>query len=141
MIRVMQNFFSAWDVIETMHPFGVQRFTPLFRDFGVSSQLCVSVDECLYLDLMVSIYPNVRRIKIEDRRSSRIKWVYVELLHSAVLVGFQRSPSDRFEYLTVVDALPQAFVALVVSYFFRSQSTGGYCGRMHMGCNRRPRLE
>ena len=141
MPHVIREFFSAWDDMETMHPFGVQRFTPLFREFGVPSQLCIPVDRLLYLDMMVPVYSNIRRIKMEDRRSSRILWVYVELMHFCAFVGFQTSPSDPFEYLTVINALPHELIALMISYFFGTRNTTE-CNRVaRLGCGRRQRVE
>jgi hypothetical protein len=132
MSRLMHAFFSAWDEVETMHPFGVQWFAPLFSEFGITGQLCTHVDGFLYLDLMVPVHINTRRIKIEDRRSSRVLWAYVELLHSSVLVGFQRLPSEPFEYLTFVNAQPLELIFLIVSYFFRSPNTVECDRRIHL---------
>jgi len=110
-------FVRAWDALETMHPFGIDRFTPLFMDFGVPAELCEYVDRFLFLDMMVPRHTDVRRLKVERRQSSTVSWAYVQILSSSALaVAFQATPATPFERIMTMEATPRALIEALVLY-------------------------
>jgi len=110
-------FVCAWDALETAHPFGIDRFTPFFMDFGVPIELCEYVDRFLYLDMMVPWHVDVRRLKVERRQSSTVSWVYVQIISpSALAVAFQSTPAAPFERIMTMEATPRALIEALVLY-------------------------
>ena len=125
-MELVEDFFDAWDALETMFPFGVQTFGPLFADFGVPITLCNEVDDLLFLDLIPQRSENVRRIKVEGRHSRRSFWVYVEMLRAsrALLMSFQNSPNSPLRFTVCIVASPYAVVDALASFHQRLISSG-----------------
>jgi hypothetical protein len=108
----LTRFFAEWDDLEAAHPFGVVRFAPLFMEHGVPQALALDVDECLFLDLMTPRHMEIRRIKVEERVSQRVFWVYVDL--GARAISFQENPMAPLRWSVVLDGdCPWELVRLV----------------------------
>lgn len=117
----MSAFVCAWDALESAHPFGVDHFTPLFLDYGVSVELCEYVDRYLYLDMMIPRHVDVRRLKMERRHSSSVSWVYLEILSpTSLAVAFQATPIAPFDFVVRIEATPRALIETLVLYQGRS---------------------
>lgn len=117
----MNDFVYAWDILESAHPFGVDHYTPFFRDFDIPVELCEYVDRNLYLDMMIPRQVDVRRLKVERRQSNTVSWVYVEILSpSTVGVAFQATPTSSFNFVIAVEATPRALIEALVLYHGRS---------------------
>ena len=114
----LDRFFSEWDDVERIHPWGVLCFTPLFSGFDVPLSLCAEVDDRLFLDLMNQVHPNIHRIKVEGRYSEALFWVYVELRYqsSVIVVSVQRHPNAPMERSLVVEAVPGSLVACILAF-------------------------
>ncbi len=132
----LDQFFSEWDAVESMHPWGVQFFTPLFRVFNVPPGLCEEVDDRLFLDLMIQVHPNIRRIKVEGRHSQALFWVHVELRCPFAVVSFQRLPNTPMERSLVVAATPGLLVACILAFHHWVVSSKAYCRRICWGQSR-----
>ena len=134
-MRVL-DFFAAWDCLEAAHPFGVTGFVSLFSQFGVGPDDCARVDRHLFLDLMNARRPEVRRIKVEGRRSRKVFWVYIDLRTSTI--GFQDGPMHPFVLTTFVSPTPSAIVGAIVAYH---ELTDGCGTRPRIPCRRPPRTQ
>lgn len=134
---MLLNFFHAWDGLEMMHPFGVPQFFELMYSFGVPANLARRLDACLFMDLMYSQRPSVRRIKLEHRATHEVAWAYVDFVEGSAAVSFQRSPNAPFVYTTSVDPTPPAIMEAILQYF-RTSVRAQRCVR---GGDKRQRLE
>ena len=111
----LMDFFSVWDALETMHPYGISCFTPLFSDFGVSEEACALIDAHLHLDLMVPRTPTIRRVKMGSRSSCVVLWAYIDLTSTPVSISFQATPADPLGGTVQVDATPAAIIDAMLS--------------------------
>ena len=123
----LPRFFTAWDNLESMHPFGVVNFAPLFMEYGVAQALALDVDEYLFLDLITPRLRGVRRIKVEARISQRVFWVYVDL--DARVVSFQVDPMAPLTWSNSVDEKPCSLVSLIFHYHMTQERRSGFSGR------------
>jgi len=139
----LRHFFAVWDVVEQMHPWGVERMQPMLLDFGVSAALCAEVDARLYVDLMIARQPSVQRIRVEGRHTRVVFWVQVDWVEAEdpgahnvdgvgevveenldaqpanqqrVTLSFQRTPAAPFCFRVSIAARPSALVACLVGY-------------------------
>ena len=112
----MDTFFMEWDWLERVHPWGVEILGPFFASYGVSSSACDEVDARLELDLMMSMYADIRRIRVEGRFSGHVFWVHVFLRHPFAIVSFQRFPDAPFERSLPVVATPSSIVACILAF-------------------------
>jgi hypothetical protein len=117
MHTILLDFFGAWDALEQQHPFGITQIAPLFRLFDVPPDLCAQADAHLFLDLMYSRRPAVRRIKVEHRHSRAVVWFYVDFAAESVTVGLQASPNAPFFRTHPVRAEPGDVVATILAHF------------------------
>ena len=123
----LSSFFTAWDNLEAVWPFGVVQFAPLFIDYGIPSALAGDVDEFLFLDLMAPRFPGIRRMKVEARISREIFWVYVDM--NTMLVSFQSSPLAPLVCSMSISSEPCEFVRLIFQYhlYQERKDDGGKC--------------
>jgi len=129
-MELFTNFISAWHELERRFPFGVMSCAPLFLAFGVQRALCDEVDREVFVDLMVPIRPDVSRIRIESRRSSRVSWIYIEKASDDLIrMSLQRSPFATFMCSVEISALP-AVVANTLILFHRWPAAQVRCGKV-----------
>jgi len=119
--RRLRNFFNVWDVVEQMHPWGVERLQPMLADFDVPAALCAEIDSRLFLDLMIARQPDVQRVRVEGRHSGVVFWAQYEGLASdtpdaRIAVAFQRNPAQAFDCRTEVAASPRALVGCLAAH-------------------------
>ncbi len=119
--RQLRSFFVVWGGVERMNPWGVERLSGTFLDFGVPAAVCEEVDSRLYLDLMNARGTDTERIRVEGRCTGAVFWVQVDGIDGEtgagwVTVSFQRTPADAFECVLSVAASPRALVAALVGY-------------------------
>ena len=126
---MINRFFAEWGDVERNHPWGVQRFTPLFSRFNVPLRLCVEIDDMIFLDLMNpnNNNNNIHRIKVEGRYSGAEFWVYVEELPHLyyyypsamimMIVSIQRHPNAPMERSLLVEAVPRSLVACILAFY------------------------
>ena len=127
-MELFDRFIAAWHELERRYPFGVMSCAPLFRAFGVQRALCEELDREVFLDLMVPIRPDVSRIRIESRRSSRVSWIYIEKASDDLIrMSLQRSPFATFMCSVEISALP-AVVANTLILFHRWPAAQVRCG-------------
>jgi hypothetical protein len=122
--QLLRYFFSTWDFIEQMHPWGVEQLKPFLSSFKVSNAICDEIDTRLFVDLMIPRQSDVQRIRVEGRVTGVVFWAQLagldvdsEIGSSArVVVRFQRTPVSQFECEVSVAATPMAVVASLVGY-------------------------
>ena len=112
---MLYSFFNAWDRIEAMNPFGVNHFTDFFIEYHIDPALCSDIDSNLFLDLMIPRQRNVRRIKIEDRVSKRVFWVYVDIQWHQV--SFQSTPLSPFVQSATIDPSPNDLIRVILAFY------------------------
>ena len=115
----LRHFFAVWDTVEQIHPWGVERLQPLLVDFGVPDALCAEIDSRLFIDLMITRYPDLQRIRVEGRHSRVVFWVQVEGIGASdarVTVAFQRTPAHAFDCVASVAARPAALMACLAAH-------------------------
>jgi hypothetical protein len=125
----LNAFFSEWDAVEGMFPWGVEVLSPFLSGFGVAPSLCEEVDTRLLLDLMTQIRPNIRRIKVEGRHSQTLFWVHVVLRCPFVVVSYQRHPNAPIERSMSVLGTPNLIIACILAlhrWVLVSKATGVY---------------
>lgn len=140
----LRQFFDVWELVEQMHPWGVDCLEPFLSTFDIPASLCAEVDARLYVDLMITPHPDIRRIKLEGRGSGVVCWAVVELdphgggddgrdddsddaeppdpgtapaVHRRrIVVSFQRSPAAPLVCRVSIAATPRAVVACLAAY-------------------------
>jgi hypothetical protein len=121
--RQLRSFFIVWGGVERMNPWGVERLSGTFLDFGVPTAMCEEVDTRLYLDLRNARCTDTERIRVEGRHTGVVFWVQVDGIDGEagagwVTVSFQRTPlaADAFDLVISVEARPRAVVAALLGY-------------------------
>ena len=119
--RRLRHFFNVWDVVEQMHPWGVERLQPMLADFDVPAALCAEIDSRLFFDLMIARQPDVQRVRVEGRHSGVVFWAQFEGLASDapdahISVAFQRTPAHGFDCRAEVAASPRALVGCLAAH-------------------------
>jgi hypothetical protein len=104
--RRLRHFFNVWDVVEQMHPWGVERLQPMLADFDLPAALCAEIDSRLFFDLMIARQPDVQRVRVEGRHSGVV--FASDTPDSRIAVAFQRTPAQAFDCRTEVAASPRA---------------------------------
>ena len=112
---MLYEFFEEWDGLESMNPFGVNNFSDLFISHGVSEMLCSDIDSNLYLDLMTPRRREIRRIKVEDRASALVFWVYVNV--DWCMVSFQTTPLSPLFHTVSIQPNAHDLVSALVAFY------------------------
>jgi hypothetical protein len=112
----MDLFFIQWDLLENLHPWGINYLAPFLLVHDVPFDVCEEVDSLLYMDLMTPVYSNVRRIKVEGKCSEKIFWVYIVLNPPFAEISLQQLPSSPFLRSVRVLASPSSIIASILAF-------------------------
>jgi len=136
----LRHFFAVWDVVEQMHPWGVERLEPFLATFDVPAAMCEDIDSRLFFDLMIARQSGVQRLRVEGRHTGVVFWAQVDGVddeHAVrVNVSFQAMPAAPFGLVVSVEARARALMACFVGYHrMMLMRRGGYMGSR--GCRKR----
>ena len=136
-MQYLRHFFAVWDVVEQMHPWGVEHLQPFLSTFDVPASMCEDVDSRLFFDLMITRSSEIQRMRIEGRHTGVVFWAQVDGMdceHAVrVNVSFQTAPAAPFGCVISVEARPRALIACMVGYHRMMLLKRRRCGRLVCG--------
>ncbi len=100
----MDLFFIEWDLLENLHPWGINYLAPVLLVHDVPFDVCEEIDSLLYMDLMTQV-----------KCSEKIFWVYVVLNPPFAEISLQQLPSSPFLRSVRVVASPSSIIASILA--------------------------